>query len=309
MRFTRWTRISLLVALPLVMVGAVACNDDNDVTGSGGALASLNLDVPETVNSGVAFDVGLTTTAIGVTNVQNGVVTVTLPSPIQVTAVVMDAESTLDKLTYTWSASPQTGTFGGTTSFSGNQAINTWRPPKGQTTPNMYTITLTVSESYTSAGQARQNIVSKSTTVRYNDSPAETLAISTLFIRDFGTYSVTPEQCVRNFSDNCRGKQDELEDIEDNREETQILSSVITSTVVTFNNDLTTGTVEGPCQFEDIPKSGTNAGKREFVSGTCKLTTVYENFRWYLCTSSFEPPYKTELASLKGRVPGRILVR
>ena len=32
MRFTRWTRISLLVALPLVMVGAVACNDDNDVT-------------------------------------------------------------------------------------------------------------------------------------------------------------------------------------------------------------------------------------------------------------------------------------
>jgi len=91
MRFTRWTRISLLVALPLIMVGAVACNDDNDVTGSGGALASLNLDVPETVNSGVAFDVGLTTTAIGVTNVQNGVVTVTLPSPIQVTAV--DAEA------------------------------------------------------------------------------------------------------------------------------------------------------------------------------------------------------------------------
>jgi len=91
MRFTRWTRISLLVALPLVMVGAVACNDDNDVTGSGGALASLNLDVPETVNSGVAFDVGLTTTAIGVTNVQNGVVTVTLPAPIQVTSV--DAEA------------------------------------------------------------------------------------------------------------------------------------------------------------------------------------------------------------------------
>ena len=78
MRLTRWTRISLLVALPLVMFGAVACDDDNDVTGSGGALASLNLDVPETVNSGVAFDVVLTATAIGVENVQNGVVTVTL---------------------------------------------------------------------------------------------------------------------------------------------------------------------------------------------------------------------------------------
>ena len=91
MQLTRWTRISLLVALPLVMFGAVACDDDNDVTGSGGALASLNMDVPETVNSGVAFDVGLTATAIGVTNVQNGVVTVTLPAPIQVTSV--DAEA------------------------------------------------------------------------------------------------------------------------------------------------------------------------------------------------------------------------
>ncbi len=91
MRFTRWTRISLLVALPLVMFGAVACNDDNDVTGSGGALASLNLDMPDTVNSGVAFDVVLTATAIGVTNVANGVVTVTLPAPVQVTSV--DAEA------------------------------------------------------------------------------------------------------------------------------------------------------------------------------------------------------------------------
>ena len=65
MQLTRWTRISLLVALPLIMFGAVACDDDNDVTG-GGALASLNMDVPETVNSGVAFDVVLTATAIGV---------------------------------------------------------------------------------------------------------------------------------------------------------------------------------------------------------------------------------------------------
>jgi len=94
MQLTRWTRISLLVALPLIMFGAVACDDDNDVTGSGGALASLNMDVPETVNSGVAFDVSLTATAIGVTNVQNGVVTVTLPAPIQVTAVDAEAGTT-----------------------------------------------------------------------------------------------------------------------------------------------------------------------------------------------------------------------
>jgi hypothetical protein len=104
MRLTRWIRISLLVALPLAMFGAVGCDDDNDVTGSGGALASLNLDVPETVNSGVAFDVGLTATAIGVTNVQNGVATVTLPAPIQVTAVDAEAgtSATFSGGTVTW---------------------------------------------------------------------------------------------------------------------------------------------------------------------------------------------------------------
>jgi len=91
MQMTRWTRILFLVGLPLVMLGGVACDNDNDVTGSGGALASLNLDVPQTVNSGVPFDVGLTATAIGVTNVQNGVVTVTLPAPLQATTV--DAEA------------------------------------------------------------------------------------------------------------------------------------------------------------------------------------------------------------------------
>src|SRR5205085_3824043 len=55
--------------------------------------------------------------------------------PIQVSAVVKDLESPINGLTYTWSAAPQTGTFGGTTAFSGNQVTNTWRPPKGQTSP------------------------------------------------------------------------------------------------------------------------------------------------------------------------------
>jgi len=104
MRLSRWVRISLLVALPLAMVGAVGCDDDNDVSGTGGALASLNLDMPETVNSGVPFDASLTATAIGVTNVQNGVVTVTLPAPIQVTGVDAEAgtSATFAGGTITW---------------------------------------------------------------------------------------------------------------------------------------------------------------------------------------------------------------
>ena len=91
MQVSRWIRVSLLVALPLTMLGIVACGDDNDVTGGNGALASLNLDVPETVTSGAAFDVNLTATAVGVQNVNNGVVTITFPAAVQVTSV--DAEA------------------------------------------------------------------------------------------------------------------------------------------------------------------------------------------------------------------------
>ncbi len=71
---------------------------------------------------------------------------------------------------------------------------------------------------------------------------------------------------------------------------------------------MTAGSVEGPCQFEDIPQFRPNAGRREFVSGTCLLTTVYENFRWYPLQEQLQlPPFNTTLASLRGRVPGRPL--
>jgi len=88
---SRLSRIALLLVLPLSMLALVACGNDNDVTGSGGALASLNLDVPETVHSGTAFNIGVSTTALGVTNVRNGVVTVTLPAGVTATSV--DAEA------------------------------------------------------------------------------------------------------------------------------------------------------------------------------------------------------------------------
>ena len=104
MQVSRWIRISLLIALPLAMFGVVGCDDDNDVTGSGGALASLNLDVPETVTANQAFEVHLTATAIGVQNVQNGVVTITFPSAIQVTSVDAEAGTTasVSGNTITW---------------------------------------------------------------------------------------------------------------------------------------------------------------------------------------------------------------
>jgi hypothetical protein len=232
--------------------------------------------------------------------------------PLQVSAVVSDPESPVASLRYAWTATPQPGAFAPVTSFDGSQALNTWRPPKGQKTPDLYTVLVTVTESYTSAGQAKLNTVSKSTTAHYNDSPMENADLGYDFlVKKFGNYTVSPEEAVSNFSDSCAGKEQELSDIENNRANFMILSAAFPSPTVTLNTALTEGVVEGACTFEDIPKSGPNAGKREFVNGTCLLTTIYEsaNFRWRLCTSNFLPPYNTVPANLRGRVPGQIMRR
>jgi hypothetical protein len=224
--------------------------------------------------------------------------------PLQVAATLSDAETPLGQLTYTWSASPQNGIFSGH-SVSGSQAVIMWRPPKGEKTPDLYTVTLTVSEAYTSGGQAKQNSASSSVAVHYNDSPAEMKTLGYDFlVYKFGNFNVSPAEAVSNFSDSCSGKAAEQDQIETNRRDFHILSASFPSPVATLNGSMTAGTVEGRCTFEDMPNSGPNAGRREFVSGTCLLTTVYENFRWYLCDSFFNPPYNTTPVSLRGRVPG-----
>ena len=66
-----------------------------------------------------------------------------------------------------------------------------------------------MTEAYTSAGQAKQNIVSKSTTVHYNDSPAEVKFLGYDFlVLKFGNFNVSPAEAVSNFSDSCPGKAD-----------------------------------------------------------------------------------------------------
>jgi hypothetical protein len=228
---------------------------------------------------------------------------------VQLTAVIKDTVSQLSQMTYTWSATPQSGAFGGVTSFSGSQATNTWKAPKAQLSPNLYTLMLTVTESFTSAGQPKQNSVSKTTTVHYNDSPEEVKALGRDFlVTKFGTFEVTPAQAVSNFSDSCPGKAAELHDIEDNRANFHILSASFLPDTPTFNTELTAGEVKGSCQFEDRPNTGPNAGHRQFVSGICTLKTIYENFKWYLCDSTFEGT-GTTVESLRGRVPGRLVRR
>jgi hypothetical protein len=101
------SRIALsLAALAALTLGA-GCHN-NDVTGANGALASVTVDAPESATSGQNFDIRVTATAIGVQNVQNTVVTVTVPAPLTIVGVHSDDAQT----TATFSGNTATWTIG-----------------------------------------------------------------------------------------------------------------------------------------------------------------------------------------------------
>jgi hypothetical protein len=214
--------------------------------------------------------------------------------PLQATAFVSDADTPLDQLVYAWSAAPAAGT------FLGNGPQVSWQPPHVPQTPDMYTLTLNVTETFTQGGRTRQNKVSSTVKVHYNDSSAEITTLSLQFLKDFTTYSVSPAECVRNFSDSCVGKAEELGDIAYNRLNFHILGGDYHVQNITYNADRTFANVTAPCTFYDIPRGGV----RERVDGTCLLTATYENWSWWLCKSNFLPA-----GSAPRTVMGRALMR
>ena len=81
----------LRLAVPLIFaVGLTACKG-SDTTTAPGSLANVTVNAPGSVNSGQSFTLDLAATAVGVNNVQNGLVTVTIPTPFVVNSV--DASS------------------------------------------------------------------------------------------------------------------------------------------------------------------------------------------------------------------------
>ena len=206
---------------------------------------------------------------------------------IQVTATVTDAETAPAQLTYLWSASPAAGTFVGT----GSQVK--WKAPKGAVTPDLTTITVTVVESYGTSTPKKENRVSLSAQVRYNDSEKEVRDLAGQFLTDFGTYAVGPDDCVRNFSSTLcsKGRSDEISDVSGNRNRTgvQIESATYAQFNVSFNAARTSAAASTVCTFVDRFSNGT----RQTVTGTCNISAVYDAFRWYLCTSTFDGPFTT----------------
>src|SRR3954470_9390695 len=150
---------------------------------------------------------------------------------LTLTAVVQDAETPLDQLTYQWSSTPIGG------DFIGSGAQIRWRAPHGQTTPALYSIKLTVVEKYVSAGQPAQHEVSKAVDVHYNDSPAEVRRIGMRFLTElFPDFTVAPPAAVQDFTDSCPGKFAELSDVTNNRKEFHILSGAYSPSAINLDS-------------------------------------------------------------------------
>src|SRR5262245_39008201 len=86
--------IAILPALLVTLLGVTACSNSDDVSGSGGALARLEMDMPDRVQSGVPFDAGASAAAVGVEGVHQGVVTIALPAPLSITDVATSPGTT-----------------------------------------------------------------------------------------------------------------------------------------------------------------------------------------------------------------------
>lgn len=81
----------LRFAIPALFLVVVSACKDSDTATAPGVLANVTLNAPSSASSGQSFVIDLAATAVGVNNVQNGQVTVTLPSPL--TVVSLDASS------------------------------------------------------------------------------------------------------------------------------------------------------------------------------------------------------------------------
>ena len=75
------TSMKLRIGVPIfLLAGLLACKH-SDTTTAPGAIASVAIDSPSTVQSGQSFTIDVSAVNVGINNVHNGRVEVTLPAP------------------------------------------------------------------------------------------------------------------------------------------------------------------------------------------------------------------------------------
>jgi len=214
---------------------------------------------------------------------------VEVDSEITLTATVKDQETPVDQLTFDWKAAAGT--------FTGAGASVKWRAPKDVKTPADYEISLTVTETYgtaDSSGKRPQNVTTATApSVRVHNSPKELGDMSVQFLTDFANSTTSTSTCLRDFTDSCKGKGEERDDIDSNRIHYQILSSSLALRSVNVASNGLSANMTVACSFTsktlvcDPGDKFCVVGDVGTARGDCLLTGKYENRRWWLCDSHF----------------------
>ncbi len=197
---------------------------------------------------------------------------------IVLTAVVEDAEKPPAQLNYQWLAC------GGT--FSGTGAQVQWAAPIGGP-PSTCRVELVVSDG--------SRIATGSVVVRLHNSAAEVGTLAQQFLDEFADSTISAATTVRNFSNSCSGKFDELEQVTKNRKELIINSHTYGAAKVTvafgavcgIGSKIKTGDacVLTPVEWRSTYKED---GRLEVAKGTSIITGIYRDSQWWLCDSLFQ---------------------
>jgi len=211
---------------------------------------------------------------------------------VDVTATVTDAETSVDELTYEWTAPVGT--------FSGTGRNVTWTAPATVLLPTDVTITLKVVERYGHPGQPKNftQDVSSTQTLSLHDSPKEVGEMALQFLIDFSTTTIKEWQVVmQNFKRSVcpvPGEfDDEREQVENHYTNFTMHSHEVGPADVTLN-------FGGTCRFNlpgdacasvRVMWDSTGPEGRKLTQGVDHLTAMYAgtDSRWWLCSSRYEP--------------------
>jgi hypothetical protein len=223
-----------------------------------------------------------------------------LNETIDVTAVVEDAETPVDKLTYQWAATAGT--------VSGTGPLATWTAPGSATTPVDVVITLTVVETYkgpdsTGIPVDKTNTVTSTTKVSLHNSAREIGDMAYDFMNLFSQSSITsPDAVLHNFTPDCEGYSSERADVTKNRAQVKITAYKGSAATVTLN-------FGGRCPFRSIggdacaevpwewhslviDSSSSYFGYTDNRGGIDQVTAVYISPRWWLCASDWDESWQ-----------------
>jgi IPT/TIG domain len=213
-----------------------------------------------------------------------------LDDTLTVTATVVDAETPTDQLKYEWAA--ESG------AVSGTGRDVTWRAPAQAPTPTEVRLSLTVVETYQTVNAqglpvTAEHRVPGSVTIRLHASAKEVRDLAVEFLVDFSQQRLSPEQIVRGFTDTCRGKADELEDVRKNQRDFTITSysvepnppvEIAFGTFCRYRDRFGDACTYVPVRWQSTEKAN---GKPAMSVGSDQVNAVYVDNRWRLCDSDF----------------------